>query len=99
MVSRAATKGTRLDASESSVMTSASSIAAKSRPRRELITGPNTAIATWPATTASTRSSSIAAAPVSAAAAPDCAPSATRAPNATRLNASDTSAKAAPSMA
>ncbi len=46
-VSRAATSGTRLDATASSVMTSASSIAAKSRPRRELITGPNRAIATW----------------------------------------------------
>ena len=80
-------------------MTSASTKVPKSRPRRELIAGPNTAIATVDATTASTRSSSTAAAPVSAAAAPDWAPSAISAANAIRLNTREMFANAAPSMA
>lgn len=56
------------------MITSASSNVPKSRPRRELITGPNTAIATVEATTASTRSSSTASTAISATAAPDWAP-------------------------
>ena len=45
-VSFLATNGTSPDASDSSVMTSASTNVPKSRPRREQITGPNMAIAT-----------------------------------------------------
>jgi len=71
----------------------------KSRPRRELMTGPNTAMATVEATTARMRSSSTAAAPASAAAGPDWVPYAISEANAIRLNTSDTLANAAAIMA
>ena len=98
-MSRLAISGTSPDASDSSVMVSASRTVPKSRPRRELIVGPNAATATVEATTASTRSSAVATTPVSAAATPDRAPSAISAANAIRLNTRETFAKAAPSMA